>query len=215
MQLDRYELILASKSPRRKELLGWIDIPFRIISLEIDEISSFSNPTAVCKDIATQKGKAVFNHLKEEKSFLGKFIVSSDTIVTCDGIIYGKPDSIDEASQMLLALSGKEHNVITSVYMCFVDSNRILHEHVFACETKVTFANISMDILDNYLKTGDSLDKAGAYGIQGKGLTFISKIEGSYSNVVGFPLDTFIQELKTFLGYNNDEKGEWRENFVR
>lgn len=217
MQLDKFSLILASRSPRRKELLGWIDIPFVIISEDIDEKSDFTNPVAVCNDIACQKGMAVMRRLEKTKGLTSDFlplVVSSDTIVTLGDKIYGKPRSVQEASVMLMELSGKTHRVITSVYISSIDQRGERKSKVFSCETDVTFTNISMDVLSNYLETGDSLDKAGAYGIQGKGLTFISKVSGSYSNVVGFPLDEFIAELKTFLGFKDDQSGLWRECFV-
>lgn len=216
MQLDKYTLILASKSPRRKELLGHLNIPFSIVSEDVEEVSTFSDPIAFCKDIAFQKGHAVMQGLLKHPGLYTKFlplVVSSDTIVTLDHEIYGKPRTVSEASEMLMKLSGKTHKVITSVYMESLDQNRELKSRIFACETLVTFSQISMDILNDYLRTGDSLDKAGAYGIQGKGLTFVSKVEGSYSNVVGFPLDSFIEELKTFLGFSGDESGIWRESF--
>jgi len=111
---------------------------------------------------------------------------------------------------MLLELQGETHEVITAVYMGRqdLDSGEFLHS-AFYCTSKVTFNAIPDDILDHYLKTGDSLDKAGAYGIQGPGLTFISHLEGSYSNVVGFPLAEFIKQLKEFLG----EEINWRSLF--
>ncbi len=217
MQLDKFTLILASKSPRRKELLGHLDIPFVILSEEVDEVSEFSDPVAICNDIASQKGHAVMksleHHPKLYKSFL-PLVVSSDTIVTLGDKIYGKPCSIEEASSMLMELSGKTHRVITSVYMASLDQKSELKSKVFACETDVTFAPISMDVLSHYLDSGDSLDKAGAYGIQGQGLTFVDEVKGSYSNVVGFPLSTFIAELKAFLGFSDDEAGLWRECFA-
>lgn len=217
MQLDKFTLILASKSPRRRELLGHLNIPFVILSEDVEEVSDFHDPVAICNDIASQKGRAVMQSLEKHpklyKSFL-PFVVSSDTIVTLGDKIYGKPKSVEEASSMLMELSGKTHRVITSVYMASLDQRGGLKSKVFACETDVTFSPISMDILKHYLDTGDSLDKAGAYGIQGQGLTFVDKVNGSYSNVVGFPLSTFVDELRNFLGFENDQSGLWRECFA-
>ncbi|OFZ53586.1 MAG: hypothetical protein A2328_04125 [Bdellovibrionales bacterium RIFOXYB2_FULL_36_6] len=111
-----------------------------------------------------------------------------------------------------MRLSNREHDVITAVYLgkynqCMQDGCG----KVFSCKTKVHFKKIDQDLLQNYLDSGDSMDKAGAYGIQGQSLTFIDRIEGSYSNVVGFPLDMFIDELKNFLGHPGETAGQWRK----
>ncbi len=216
MQSDKLTLILASGSPRRKELLGWLDIPFIIYSADIDENSEHDHPMAICKDVAQQKGLAVVEQVKKHSLFLKGFnplIVSADTIVTLGNTIFGKPKDVVQASEMLMSLSNKTHRVITAVYLAMIDSRGHFRQHTFACETDVTFSAIPMDILSNYLASGDSLDKAGAYGIQGKGLTFISSVLGSYSNVVGFPLSHFVQELKLFLGAENDVTDAWRKQF--
>ncbi len=218
MTLDKkYTLVLASKSPRRRELLGWLEVPFEIHSKEIEEVSDKVSPIDVAEDIAWQKGEAVFNDLKMRKDFNQTYfplIVSSDTIVTLNGKIYGKPKDVNQAKEMLIELEGKEHNVVTSVAILFEDKNSgEFKKKVFSGETKVFFEKIDRDLLNQYLKSGDSLDKAGAYGIQGQGLTFISKINGSYSNVVGFPLTDFIASLKDILDFSNDSEGLWRKEF--
>lgn len=216
MQSDKLTLVLASASPRRKELLGWMDIPFVIHSSDIDENSLHTDPVAICKDVAQQKGVAVLDCLKKHPLFLkgfNPFVVSADTIVTLGDMIFGKPKNVVHASEMLMALSDKTHKVITAVYLGMIDSSGHFRQHVFSCETDVTFSAIPMDILSHYLSSGDSLDKAGAYGIQGKGLTFVSSVSGSYSNVVGFPLSHFIEETKRFLHLDNDDAGAWRQMF--
>lgn len=219
MPLDsHYTLVLASQSPRRKELLGWVDIPFLICCADLDETSDFQDPLAICKDIAHQKGRAVLEQLKLSPHFMKEMhplIVSADTIVTLNGIIFGKPADRGHAAEMLMALSGKTHRVITAVCLMGINPQGQLRQHTFACETDVTFAPISMDILSHYLDSGESLDKAGSYGIQGKGLTFVSDVRGSYSNVVGFPLNEFIDQLKTFLDMAHDDAGAWRQYFKR
>lgn len=217
MQSDKLTLILASGSPRRKELLGWIDIPFMVKSADIDEVSDYQDPLAICKDIAEKKGNAVLEMIKAHPAFLrglNPFIVSADTIVTLDDVIFGKPSSVLQAGEMLMALSGKTHRVITAVTMIMVRADGHLKRHTFSCETDVTFSPIRMDILSHYLESKDSLDKAGAYGIQGKGLTFVSKVAGSYSNVVGFPLTDFLDELRYFLECHQDDSGVWRNMFL-
>jgi septum formation protein len=205
-------LILASKSPRRQEMIKWLDLPFSIRTTDVEEISSFTDPKEIVEDLAKLKGVSVLNETED----FDEIIVASDTIVTLDGKVYGKPETNEKAKEMLLELSGKTHQVLTAVYIGKRDQGEKekRDEHIFSCSTDVTFNTIDEDLLANYLKTNDSLDKAGAYGIQGQALTFISNISGSYSNVVGFPVDVFIQELKSFLGFENDSSGSWRESFI-
>ena len=203
MNQKKYTLILASKSPRRIELLGHLDIPFEIIPSNIDE-----DPEETALKLAEQKGVSVMEEIRGRGGQFFPFVVSSDTQVRLDEKIFGKPKDENGARKMLQELSGKAHEVITAVYMGRIDieTGELLH-FSFYCSSKVTFEQIDEDILDHYLQTGDSLDKAGAYGIQGPGLMFISHVEGSYSNVVGFPLAEFIKQLKEFLGV------DWRSLF--
>jgi len=217
MSTNKYSLVLASQSPRRKELLGWMDIPFEIISSDIPEESMFDEPEEIAEDLAGLKGRAVFDRLKTKSGFGTEYfplVVASDTVVGCEGKIYGKPEDRNDAREMLKELSGQTHIVATGVYIgCWDVAKKAYRETLFSVISAVTFDNIADDILENYLKTDESLDKAGAYGIQGKGLTFIAELEGSYSNVVGFPLADFIDELRIFLGFDKDKKGEWRKLF--
>ena len=203
--ITKRTLILGSQSPRRKELLSWLNIPFRIITADLDEISNELEPCDVALDIASQKAHAVANSCANLKN---PFIISSDTIVVLDGKIYGKPKDRDDAKVILSELSNRTHQVITGVSFYFYDLNTMKwREHLFFDSTEVTFNEITDDLMEAYLATGDSLDKAGAYGIQGPSLTFISKVNGSYSNVVGFPLDKIVSELKIILGDN------WKNQF--
>ncbi|MDO9181508.1 MAG: Maf family protein, partial [Bacteriovorax sp.] len=212
MELDKtkkYDLILGSQSPRRKELLSWLNIPFTILTADLDEVSNETEPTSVAVDLASQKAHAVFlNNEAQQKLEKIPFIISSDTIVVLDGKIYGKPKDKNEAREILSELSNRTHQVITGVSFLFIDQNsKKSREHLFYDSTEVTFNEITPDLMEQYIATGDSLDKAGAYGIQGPSLTFISKVNGSYSNVVGFPLDKVVSELKIVLGES------WRDSF--
>ncbi len=205
MGSDKFTLVLGSQSPRRKELLSWINIPFKILTADLDEISHETDPSDVAVDLASQKARAVFARTED---LVFPFVISSDTIVVLDGKIYGKPKDREEARVILSELSDRTHDVITGVSFMFKDKNTgKVREHLFFDKTEVTFNEITKDLMDAYIATGDSLDKAGAYGIQGPSLTFISKVNGSYSNVVGFPLDKIVGELKIILGDN------WREQF--
>ncbi len=204
MEQTKYKLILGSASPRRKELLGASFIKFSIKTADIEEHSAEENPAEFAQDLALQKARKVFSDVQDPKSF----VLGADTIVILDNEILGKPVDEDEARQMLTRLSGRGHQVITAV--AFVTDKK---EYTFFEQTDVFFQEISDDLMQSYLATKDSLDKAGAYGIQGEGLAFIDRVEGSYSNVVGLPIDKVILNLKKFLGYETDNKGQWRECF--
>ncbi len=199
MELNKYKLILGSQSPRRKELLSWLNIPFSIVTADLDEISEETSSEKIAMDLASQKAHAVWDKLGDSESH--HFVIASDTIVVLDNELYGKPKDKEDAKRILMELSGKTHQVMTGVCFLFknLETNKV-REHLFFDLTEVNFNEISQDLLEAYIATGDSLDKAGAYGIQGPGLTFISKINGSYSNVVGFPLDKIAAELAIILG---------------
>ncbi|NOT78749.1 MAG: septum formation protein Maf [Bacteriovoracaceae bacterium] len=206
MESGKYQLILGSQSPRRKELLSWLNIPFKIVTADLAEISEEEDSEKIAMDLASQKAHAVWEQLPGTQEC---FVMASDTIVVLDGKLYGKPSSKDDARRILKELSGKTHEVITGVSFLFknFETNKI-REHLFFDSTEVEFNEISKDLLESYIATGDSFDKAGAYGIQGPSLTFISKINGSYSNVVGFPLNKIVSELAIILG------DEFKKRFI-
>ncbi|MEI8346677.1 MAG: Maf family protein [Pseudomonadota bacterium] len=216
--LKKYRLILASQSPRRRELLQWLNIPFIVKIAGIDENSSAQGPTQMAQDIATLKGQAVYTLLQRKKDFgqdFFPFIIAADTLVVLDNHVLGKPKNVADARRMLLLLSGKTHQVITAVYLGAHDRQTgEWKEKYFSTLSDVRFNPISEDLLNDYLRTKESLDKAGAYGIQGPALTFISQVYGSYSNVVGFPLAELVNEMKSFLGHAEDNTGQWRKMFV-
>jgi len=194
----KWTLILGSQSPRRKELLSWLNVPFKIVTADLDEISHETDPVEVAVDLAAQKAHAVFDKISGDEN---AFVVASDTIVVLDNKIYGKPKDKEEARVILSELSDRTHQVVTGVCFRFKDfSTGKIREHKFYDSTEVTFNEITDQLMENYIATGDSLDKAGAYGIQGPSLTFISRVNGSYSNVVGFPLDKVVTELGIILG---------------
>lgn len=201
----KYHLVLASQSPRRKELLGYLNLPFEILPSHENEENNEKDPVKHSQQIALLKANSIAQKnqfKKSEKSI--PVIVGADTIVVLEGQIFGKPSDKNAARLMLQKMSGKTHDVYTSVVILCEERQRI-----FSVKTQVTFDHISADLLEKYLDTGDSLDKAGSYGIQGGALSFISRIEGSYSNVVGFPLSDFAQELSHFLSLNLSSN-DWR-----
>lgn len=215
MEFDKkWDLVLGSQSPRRKELLSHLNIPFRIKVSSQDEVVKGNHSGEIACNIALEKANHIWDDAKRDLS--NPFLVTADTIVVLKNKIYGKPRNIDEAKKILRELSGKTHEVITGVnfrYRRIGDSkdssSNEFTDETFYDLTHVTFSDIGDELLELYLRTGDSLDKAGAYGIQGGSLTFISHVEGSYSNVVGFPLDKIVLRLQSIFG------ADWRQVFIR
>jgi septum formation protein len=209
---SKLRFILASASPRRKELIGHLNVPFEIITLNVPEKSESSDPVAFSSEIAAAKGEAVFKKLLSENNEASLFVVSADTIVCHNGKIYGKPKDRAEARQFLNELGGSTHSVFTAVTVKFSWKGKV-DSFSFVEESKVSFNKISESLMERYLDTGDSLDKAGAYGIQGPSLTFISKVDGDYANVVGFPLSRFVEESSKFLNNKFPEEDVWLDLF--
>ena len=176
-------LILASKSPRRKELLKQISLPFVVVVSDAEEVSGNSwTPAALVVENAKRKARAVAEKYPDSP------VLGADTVVSSEGKIFGKPKDKDEARKMLTALSGKMHEVTTG--LALINRNEIRTTSV---TTKVFFDTMTKADIDAYIATEEPMDKAGAYAIQGKAARFIEKIEGSYSNVVGLPLNALIQ----------------------
>lgn len=211
MEDSKLSFILASASPRRKELIGHLKVPFEIHTLNVPEESTATDPVEFSLEIARLKGEAVFQKLRNEgRSSL--FVVSADTIVCLNKKIYGKPSGREEARQFLNELGGKSHSVFTAVSVKLLCKGSV-DTFSFVEESKVTFNPISDALMERYLDTGDSLDKAGAYGIQGPSLTFISRVEGDYANVVGFPLSRFVIESENFLKRKFPDEDLWLNLF--
>ena len=206
MQNKKKQLILGSQSPRRKELLQYTFLPFKIETCSLEEISTKETKEEIVMDLAFQKAHAVYENLNNK--YDNPIVLGADTIVCIDGKILGKPKNTNEARSILLSLSGRSHEVLTGV--CLMDNNKT---NSFFERTIVEFETISTDLLEHYLATKESMDKAGAYGIQAHSLGFIKRIEGSYSNVVGLPVNIVINKLKEFLGDDEDHHGNWRKYF--
>lgn len=179
-------IILASQSPRRKELLGKLGISFQ--SLTSDVVEKFeAKPTDVrdyVTDLAIKKANAI------AKIDGQATIIGADTIVSLNGKIFPKPENAEEAKKFLRTLSGKDHQVFTAVAIV-----RDGKTHTFVSETNVTFFELNDEIIDAYVQTGDCLDKAGAYGIQSGGMFFVEKINGDYYSVMGLPVATLSRTL--------------------
>jgi len=178
-------LILASASPRRRELLTQAGLRFDVHAADIDETRrDGEEPAAYVQRLALEKAQAVLA-LHPEAVVLG-----ADTTVVLDGSVLNKPADIAEAEAMLRSLSGREHQVHTGIALVTRDTQR---QHVET--TRVFFAPIPEADLAHYLSTGDSLDKAGAYGIQGYAARWITRIEGDFFNVVGLPIAATVKLL--------------------
>lgn len=179
-------IILASKSPRRKELLSIITNEFEIKTADVDE--------ALPENIAPDKAVEYLSKIKADPfKNNNDIIIGADTVVAIDDRILGKPRDKADAYNMLKMLSGKEHSVFTGVTV-------ISHgkTDTFSVETRVKFFDLTDDEINNYINTGEPFDKAGAYGIQGKGSLLVEKINGDYFNVVGLPVSRLAKALKNF-----------------
>lgn len=182
------EIILASASPRRKELLSTAGIEFTVKVADVEEkIEDGLTPAEVVRSLALQKAQAVADKNPEA------IVIGADTIVVLDDVILGKPQSEENAVEMLTSLSGRSHTVYTGVALIKGDKVRNF------CEaTQVEFYDLTKEDIDAYVATKDCMDKAGAYGIQTNGCVLIRKIDGDYFNVVGLPVSKVYRELRDF-----------------
>ncbi len=189
-KLNKINIILASGSPRRQQFFKEMDLHYTIRLKEIEEIyPEYLQAEEITNFLAELKASAFENELKEND-----VLVTSDTIVWLNGKALGKPKDYDDAFQMLQQLANQTHEVITSVCLKSIDKTEVFH-----CVTKVTFANLSDEAIKYYLDNYQPFDKAGSYGIQDWiGLIGISKIEGSYTNVVGLPTEMLFQKLMNY-----------------
>lgn len=180
------KIILASMSPRRKELLEKTGLKFKVIKSNFKEyVDPKLTPHELVRKLSLEKASVVFDNYKDS------IIIAADTIVVCQKIILGKPKNKIDAQDMLEFLSGKVHFVITG--FTIINGNNVITK---SKETKVWMRKISKSEIDSYIKTKEPYDKAGAYAIQGKAKKFIEKTEGDFFNAVGLPIYTLMEELK-------------------
>jgi septum formation protein len=181
-------LILASASPRRAELLRHLDLDFQIIPGAAREVfDEYLSPLELCQLNAHRKARVV------AKKYPDALVLGADTLVFLKGEILGKPADIREARQMLGRLQGQTHQVVTGVSLIHL---RALRERTFAASTDVTFRPLTLEQINDYLSKMNPLDKAGAYAIQEHGDTIVSEISGSFSNVVGLPMELLKEEIQ-------------------
>jgi septum formation protein len=192
-----FSLILASESPRRQALLTDLGIPFRVVAARVEEIPRAGEPPAVfSKRMAREKARAVSQQFPED------WVLGADTVVSLGKRLFGKPDSPREAKKFLEALNNRTHEVITSFCLINQALKKALARSVY---TRVTFKHFSRREIDWYLRTGEPLDKAGAYAIQGRGSFLVREIKGSFTNVVGLPLTEVLEALEKNAGFRLGE----------
>ena len=182
--------ILASKSPRRKQLMKEISPVFEVATEDIDENISYRlPPIEAVKDIAKRKGKAV------DKLYPNDLVISADTIVVLDNQIIGKPIDKDDAKRILESLSNKSHYVYTAYRIKYLDQEILNY-----VESEVIFNKLSEELIEKYVKSGSPLDKAGAYGVQDNDeFPIIKKVIGSIDNVIGFPVKEIKEDVEKLL----------------
>lgn len=183
------ELILASASPRRRELLQLITGSFRVVTSEVEETQTAQTPAALAGILSAEKCRAV------AALYPHACVLGCDTVVECDGETLGKPHDAQQAAAMLQKLSGKTHCVHTGVTLCAAGQ-----ESGFVETTRVTFAPLPAQEVTAYTATAEPYDKAGGYGIQGWAARYITRIEGCYYNVMGLPVARLYALLRTIQG---------------
>ena len=196
------QMILASASPRRKELLEQIGAEFVICPAKGEEVITETDPSAVVMELSRQKAEEVAYGVliyNEQHADLATpqdiLVIGADTVVAYENQILGKPKDEEDARRMLTMLSGKTHSVYTGVTFVFIDKEGRTGEHCFFEKTDVCMYPLKEEEIDRYIQSGDPMDKAGSYGIQGRFAIHIKEIRGDYNNVVGLPVARIYQEL--------------------
>lgn len=196
------KIILASASPRRRELLAQIGMVFEVIPSDIEERTKSHIPCEMVMELSCMKAMDIFEKLPSEK--LGSAIVTgADTVVALGGRIMGKPFDEKEAQEMLSLLQGTTHQVYTGVTMVWQRDGQPPSKHTFYEKTDVSMYPMSQEEIRRYVETGEPMDKAGAYAIQGKCAAFIREICGDFYNVVGLPVGRLCQEIKRIKDKDN------------
>lgn len=186
-----YRIILASASPRRREIMNQIGIRFEVMPSVGEEVITKAEPDKVVCELSAQKAAEILENTEGAVVVLG-----ADTIVAHNGRILGKPENAEDAKRMIASFAGDTHEVFTGVTILVRDADGTVKKSSFAVRTGVRVRAMSKAEIDWYVATKEPLDKAGAYGIQGKFAPFIEGIDGDYYNVVGFPIAAVISETR-------------------
>lgn len=190
------KMILASASPRRRELLARVGMEFEVMPSDAEEKTENGSPAGMVRELSRMKALAVFQKLSgEEKA--QSLVIGADTVVALDNNIMGKPKNREDAVKMLSALQGRTHQVYTGITLIWQEGKSMAEKEIsFYEETSVTMFPMTPEEIEEYVATGEPMDKAGAYGIQGKFAAYIKGISGDYYNVVGLPIGRLYQEVK-------------------
>ncbi|MBE6727302.1 MAG: septum formation protein Maf [Ruminococcaceae bacterium] len=178
------KIILASKSPRRREILQNLGVKFDVVISETDESSDINDPCELVEELAFRKAMAVFADINNKRVQADILVIGCDTVVCCDGKILGKPKDKADAFRMIKMLQGRAHEVISGVALIY--NNQVLVRHEV---TKVFFDALTDSRIESYISTDEPYDKAGGYAVQGIASRFIGRLEGCYFNVVGLPVN--------------------------
>ncbi len=190
-------IILASASPRRKDLLAQIGLEYEVIPSMVEEKLTKTVPEEAVQELSKQKAEDVYENLVKQGAE-ECFVIGADTVVALEGTIMGKPADEADACRMLESLQGRVHQVYTGVAVCGKRKDGQMFHTSFYEKTDVTMYPMTREEIEAYVETKEPMDKAGAYGIQGRCAAYIEKINGDYNNVVGLPVGRLYQELKKF-----------------
>ena len=195
------KVILASKSPRRKEILETLGVPFTIMTADTDECSDQTDPALLVEQLSLQKAQDVQNMLDAQDKLLpDTLIIASDTVVALNGEILGKPHDRADARRMIKGLQNTTHHVLSGIAFCYIDAKGNRKGAVSHASTAVHFGPMSDADVELYLDSGEPYDKAGAYAIQGLAGRWITGIEGDYFNVVGLPVNVMCDLAQRAFG---------------
>lgn len=186
------QIILASSSPRRRELLAQIGVDFEVIPATGEEHMTKQVPSEAVEELASQKAASVAEQIADG------IIIGADTVVCQNGKIMGKPKDEEDAKRMLQQLQGEMHSVFTGVSILVKENGKVCASTTFSQETRVYLYEMTEEEILQYIATEEPMDKAGAYGIQGRFAAYVEGIEGDYNNVVGLPISAVWQELKAY-----------------
>lgn len=188
--------ILASGSPRRREILTGLGLPFEVAVSDVDERTEETYPARLVEELSARKGRAVRSMLSADgRDLTGRLLIASDTSVFCGGEVLGKPRDAADARRMLTLLAGRRHEVVSGIWLSLDGKEAVSH-----AVTTVEFAPLTEQEIDAYIACGEPFGKAGAYAIQGRAAAFIRGIVGDYFNVVGLPVNRMCELYRETFG---------------
>lgn len=201
------DVVLASASPRRRQLLEDAGVRFVVHASEVDETLEpdlLADPAEACKKLAERKAGAVVQEVLAEDYTGMAAVIGADTMVVCEGEIFGKPVSLSDATRMLRRLSGRTHEVLTAVSVWMVAASEpekiSLGFRTFVDRSAVTFHELADEEIADYLRKGESFDKAGAYAVQGAGADLVARVDGALDTVIGLPVGRLLEEFPDLVG---------------